>query len=66
MSSEPLSQSFALREEIDAALSDERSYDAWSKELREAHKDHKGKKGSPVLWANVGLRVRPALRGRTE
>ncbi|RGP42135.1 Diguanylate cyclase [Altererythrobacter insulae] len=41
MSSEPLSQSFALREEIDAALSDERSYDAWSKELREAHKDHK-------------------------
>lgn len=41
MSNEPLSQSFALREEIDAALADERSYDAWSNELREAHGEHK-------------------------
>lgn len=41
MSNEPLSQSFALRAEIDAVLADERSYDAWSAELREAHSQHK-------------------------
>ena len=41
MSNYPPSQSFALREEIDAALRDERSYDAWSEELREAHSQHK-------------------------
>ncbi|MBT8431990.1 MAG: GGDEF domain-containing protein [Altererythrobacter sp.] len=41
MSNEPLSKSFALREEIDAALTDERSYDTWSQELIEAHSRHK-------------------------
>ena len=36
MSRKPLSQSFALREEIDTALSEARSYDAWSSELKDA------------------------------
>ncbi len=44
MSREPLSQSFALREEIDAALADERSYETWSRELKEAHAGHKNER----------------------
>lgn len=41
MSREPLPRSFALREEIDAALIEGRSYDRWSLELQKAHCEQK-------------------------